>query len=134
MGLGKKLKRLDEKADEVLMHSTYEAYPNADRLKITYPGEGAVWTPAEQVDVTWELRGDVREPLEVSLVRQTADQTRENFGQLAYIVLVSGIAPGDQKVTIEVPDVPAGADYAIGISNDDPLTVYSQAVTITEPA
>ena len=134
MGLGKKLRQLDAKVDEVLMHSTAEAYPNADRLKITYPGEGTVWTPAEEIDVTWELRGDVREPLEVSLVRQTEDQSRENFGQLAYVVLASGIAPADGKVTIEVPDVPPGTNYAIGISSDDPLTVYSQAVTITEPA
>jgi hypothetical protein len=44
------------------------------------------------------------------------------------------VDPAEKKVTIEVPDVPPGDDYAISISSADPLTVYSQALTITEPA
>lgn len=134
MSLGKKLEQLDPKVDEVLMHSTTPAYPNADWLQITCPGDGAVWTPAEEIDVTWDLLGDVNTPLDVSLVRQTGDQTGANFGQLAFFQLVSGIDPAMKKVTIKVPDVPAGADYAISISNRDPLTVYSQAITIAPPA
>jgi hypothetical protein len=134
MSLGKKLRRMDAKVDEVLMHPDSPAYPNADRLEITYPGSDAVWTPAEEIDVTWDLVGDVREPLDIALVRQTEDQSGENFGQLAFVVLAEGVDPAKKKVTIEVPDVPPGVDYAISISSDDPLTVYSQAVTITEPA
>jgi hypothetical protein len=134
MSLSKKLGRLDAKVDEVLMHPDSPAYPNADRLEITYPGSDAVWTPAEEIDVTWNLLGDVREPLDVSLVRQAGDQSGANFGQLAYLTLATGIDPAKKKVTIEVPDVPPGADYAISISSDDPLTVYSQAITITEAA
>jgi hypothetical protein len=134
MSLRKRLERLDAKVDEVLMHSTSPAYPNADRLAITYPGEDAVWAPAEEIDVTWDLVGEVREPLDVSLVRQAGDQSGANFGQLAFFLLAEGVDPAKKKVTIEVPDVPPGADYAISISSDDPLTVYSQAVTITEAA
>jgi hypothetical protein len=134
MSLSKKLGRLDAKVDEVLMHPDSPAYPNADRLEITYPGEDAVWTPAEEVDVTWDLLGDVRQPLDISLVHQTGDQSGPNFGQLAFFTLAEGVDPAKKKVTIEVPDVPPGADYAISISNTDPLTVYSQALTITEPA
>ena len=134
MSLGKKLGKLDAKVDEVLMHPTSPAFPNADRLEITYPGDDAVWVPAEEVDVTWNLRGDVRQPLEVSLVRQTGDQSGPNFGQLAFFMLASGVDPAKKKVTIEVPDVPPGADYAISISSADPLTVYSRAITIAEPS
>ncbi|GAA1952806.1 Ser-Thr-rich GPI-anchored membrane family protein [Catenulispora subtropica] len=134
MGLGKKLEQLDAKVDEVLMHPTSPAYPNADRLEITYPGDDAVWTPAEEIDVTWDLLGDVSGRLEVSLVRQTGDQSGANFGQLAFFMLASGVDPAKKKVTIQVPEVPAGSDYAISISNDDPLTVYSPAITIAEPA
>lgn len=137
MSLGKKAGQLDAKVDKVLMHPTAPAYPNADRLQITYPGDGAVWAPNEEIDVTWELHGDVSTPLDVSLVRQTGDQTGSNFGQLAFFQLASGIDPAKKKVTIkvpEVPDVPVGADYAISISNNDPMTVYSQAITIAPPA
>lgn len=134
MSVSKKLGKLDAKVDEVLMHPTSPAFPNADRLEITYPGDDAVWSPAEEIDVTWNLRGDVSEPLDVSLVRQTGDQTGPNFGQLAFVVLASGVDPAKKKVTIEVPDVPPGSDYAISISSADPLTVYSQALTITSPA
>ena len=134
MTVGKKLRKLDAEIDEVLMHPDSPAFPNADRLEITYPGNDAVWAPAEEVDVTWNLRGDVQEPLDVSLVRQTEDQTGPNFGQLAFFLLASGIDPAKKKVTIEVPDVPPGTDYAISISSADPLTVYSQALTIAEPA
>ncbi|GAA2041997.1 hypothetical protein GCM10009839_50730 [Catenulispora yoronensis] len=134
MSLGKKLERLDAKMDAVLMHPTAPAYPNADRLEITYPGDDAVWSPAEEIDVTWDLLGEVSQPLEVSLVRQTGDQSGANFGQLAFFLLASGIDPGKKRVTIAVPDVPPGADYAISISNGDPLTVYSQAITIAESA
>lgn len=134
MRLSKKLARLDAKVDEVLMHPTSPAFPNADRLEITYPGEGAVWSPAEEVDVTWKLIGDVQEPLDVSLVRQAGDQSGANYGQLAFITLATGVDPAKKKVTIEVPDVPPGDDYAISISSADPLTAYSHAVTITEPA
>lgn len=134
MSVSKKLGKLDAKVDEVLMHSTSPAFPNADRLEITYPGDDAVWSPAEEIDVTWNLRGDVRQPLDVSLVRQAGDQSGPNFGQLEFFVLASGVDPAKKKVTIEVPDVPPGTDYAISISSDDPLTVYSQALTITSPA
>lgn len=131
MGLGKRLGKLDAKVDEVLMHSDSPAFPNADRLEITCPGDGAVWSPGEEVDVTWNLRGDVRQPLDVALVRQTADQSGPSFGQLDFFVMASGVDPAKKRVTIEVPDVPPGTDYAISVSSADPLTVYSQALTIT---
>lgn len=135
MTVGKKLgklRKLDAEIDEVLMHPTSPAFPNADRLEITYPGNDAVWAPGEEVDVTWNLRGDVEQPLDVSLVRQTGDQSGPNFGELAFFLLVSGIDPAKKKVTIKVPDVPPGTDYAISISSADPLTVYSQALTIAD--
>ena len=134
MSLGKKLGKMDAAVDEVLMRPDSPAFPNADRLEITYPGDDAVWVPAEEIDVTWDLRGDVREPLDVALVRQTGDRSGPNFGQLAFFTLASGVDPAKKKVTIEVPDVPPGADYAISISSADPLTVYSHALTIAEPA
>jgi hypothetical protein len=153
MNLGKKLGKpdADVKADESDVasrsasskarwwsdgraHSTSPALPNADRLEITYPGDDAVWSPAEEIDVTWDLRGDVRQPLDVALVRQTGDQSGPNFGRLAFFTLARGVDPAKKKVTIEVPDVPPGASYAISISSADPLTVYSQALTIAESA
>ena len=134
MSLGKKLERLDRKVDNVLLRSTTPAYPTADRLEIIDPGDDAVWIPAREVDVTWNLLGDVTRPLEVTLVRQTGGGPGTNFGRLAFFLLASGVDPAKKKVTIEVPDVPAGSDYAISVSNGDPLTVYSQPITIAEPA
>ena len=134
MSLGKKVGKSDAEVDEALMRSTSPAFPNADRLEITCPGDGAVWSPAEEVDVTWDLRGDVRRPLDVVLVRQTGDRSGPNFGRLAFFALASGVDPAKKKVTIEVPDVPPGGDYAISIASADPLTVYSQVLTIAESA
>jgi hypothetical protein len=130
MSLLKKLQDADQKMDAVLMHPTASAYPNADRLEITYPGADAEWTPAESIDVTWKLKGEVSAPLSIALVRATG----ESYGELAYVVLASDVDPKVGRATVEIPDVPAGDRYAISISNDDPLTVYSESVTITEPA
>ncbi len=146
MSLGKNLGKLDAKVDESSAedkpspkewwraHSTAPAVPNADRLEITYPGDNTVWSPAEEIDVTWDLRGDVQRPLDVVLVRQTGDRSGPNFGRLTFFTLARGVDPAEKKVTIEVPDVPPGGDYAISISSADPLTVYSQVLTIAEPA
>jgi hypothetical protein len=130
MSLLKKLQEADQKVDDVLMHSTAPAYPNADRLAITHPGEGAVWTPAEEVEVSWSVKGEVSSPLNITLVRATG----EALGELAFVTLATGIDPKQGRATVEVPDVPPGDSYAIGVSNDDPLTVYSERITITEPA
>ena len=140
MSLGKNLGKLDAKLDESpsqawwRRHSTSPPLPNADRLEITYPGDDTVWSPAEEIDVTWDLRGDVHRPLDVTLVRQTGDRSGPNFGQLTYFTLARGVDPAKKKVTVEVPDVPPGGDYAISISSADPLTVYSRVLTIAEPA
>jgi hypothetical protein len=130
MSLLKKLQEADHKMDAVLMHPTAPAYPNADRLEITYPGDDAVWIPGEFIDVSWDLKGDVSSPLNVALVRATG----EAFGELSYFTLVEGVEPEKGRATVEIPDVPPGDRYAISISNDDPLTVYSESITITEPA
>jgi hypothetical protein len=50
------------------------------------------------------------------------------------VVLGSDIDPARRKWTIEVPDVRPGPGYRLAVSNDDPLTVHSQDITITEPA
>ncbi|MEZ0108382.1 hypothetical protein ABH920_002380 [Catenulispora sp. EB89] len=139
MSLGKNLGKLDAKVDESpskgrwRVHSASTTLPTADRLEITYPGDDAVWSPAEEIDVTWDLRGDVQRPLDVTLVRQTGDRSGPNFGRLAFFTLARGVDPAEKKVTIEVPDVPPGGDYAISISSADPLTVYSRVLTIAEP-
>ena len=139
MSLGKNLGKLDAKVDESpskgwwRAHSISPTLPTADRLEITYPGDDAVWSPAEEIDVTWNLRGDVQRPLDVTLVRQTGDRSGPNFNRLAFFTLARGVDPAEKKVTVEVPDVPPGGDYAISISSADPLTVYSQVLTIAEP-
>jgi len=46
----------------------------------------------------------------------------------------ANVDPKKGRATVELPDVPPGDRYAISISNDDPLTVYSESITITEPA
>ena len=130
MSLLRKLHDADAKVDEVLMHSTAPAYPNADRVEITHPADGAVWTPGEEVDISWTLKGEVTAPLSIALVRPTG----EAFGELAYMTLAADVDPRKGGATIEVPDVAPGDDYAVSVSNDDPLTVYSAPVTITAPA
>lgn len=130
MSLLRRLQEADHKVDEVLMHPTAPAYPNADRLEITCPGDGAVWTPGEEIDVSWTIKGEVSAPLSIALVRATG----ETFGELAYVILAGDVDPEKGHATVEVPGVPPGDRYAISVSNDDPLTVYSGPVTITEPA
>jgi hypothetical protein len=115
--------------DSILSHQASMATPNAANLKITSPSAPAEWTPGEYVDVTWRLDGEVTNPLDIALVVPTGGPR----GELSYIVIASGIDPRRGKWTIEVPDVEPGDDYALRFSNDDPLTVYTQAMTITEP-
>lgn len=130
MGLFQKLKHLDQKADAILSHQESIATPNAANLRITSPSPGDEWTPGEYVEVTWELLGDVANPLDIALVVPTG----ETYGELAYLLVAEEIDPRKGSATFLVPDVRPGSDYAVGFANDDPMTVYSQAITITEPA
>src|SRR5437764_763881 len=98
MSLLRRLQEADHKVDEVLMHPTAPAYPNADRLEITCPGDGAVWTPGEEMDVSWTIKGAVSAPLSIALVRATG----ETFGELAYVILAGDVDPEKGHATIEV--------------------------------
>ena len=130
MGLFQKLKHLDQKADAILSHQETIATPNAANLRITSPAPGQEWTPGEYVEVTWELQGEVTNPLDIALVVPTG----ETYGELAYLLVAEEVDPSKGSATFLVPDVEPGSHYAVGFANDDPLTVYSQAITITEPA
>lgn len=127
MGLFQKLKDLDAKADAILSHQESIATPNAANLRVTSPARGDEWAPGEYVEVTWELAGDVAAPLDIALVVPTG----ETYGELAYLLVAEEVDPHKGSATFLVPDVAPGSHYAVGFANDDPLTVYSQAITIT---
>ena len=103
MGLFQKLKHLDQKADAILSHQESIATPNAANLRVTSPAPGAEWTPGEYVEVTWELQGDVANPLDIALVVPTG----ETYGELAYLLVAEEVDPSKGSVTFLVPDVRA---------------------------
>jgi hypothetical protein len=90
MSLLKKLQAVGQKTDAVLMHPTAPAYPNADRLEITYPGADAEWTPAESIDVSWDLKGEVGTPLSIALIQATG----QSLGEQAYCTPAGGRPEG----------------------------------------
>jgi hypothetical protein len=130
MGLFQKLKDLDQRADAILSHQESIATPNAANLRVTSPAKGEEWTPGEYVEVTWQLQGPVTGQLDIALVVPTG----ETYGELAYLLVAEDVDPAKGSATFVVPDVAPGEHYAVGFANDDPLTVYSQAITITAPS
>lgn len=95
-----------------------------DRIMVTEPRAGAVWTCGEPAAIGWAVTGAADYPVRLTLVRINGVLAED------VAVLAGGVDPALLSVTVTVPQVDPGADYAVFLSSADPAGVYSPTIRI----
>ena len=95
-----------------------------DRILVTAPRTGATWKSGSEARVDWVLTGTADYPVSVTLVQINGVMAED------IAVLAAGVDPTALSVTVTVPTVDPGADYAVFVNSADPTGVYSPTFTI----
>ena len=97
---------------------------STDRVLVTEPRTGMVWQAGGSARVGWVLTAAADYPVTVTLVRINGVMAED------IAVLATGVDRSALAVTVTVPEVDPGADYAVNITTADPTSVYSPTFAI----